>query len=53
MSRPIYTAVAAVSGGRRHGHGRSADGELDVQLRVSTERGNIGVTPVAHGETVD
>jgi hypothetical protein len=48
MSRPIYTAVAAVSGGRQHAHG-----ELDVQLRASTERGNIGVTLAANGETVD
>ena len=39
MSRPIYTAVATVSGGRQHGLGRSADGELDVQARAPIEGG--------------
>ena len=33
MPKPIYTAEATVTGGRVHGHGRSSDGELDVQLR--------------------
>jgi Ohr subfamily peroxiredoxin len=33
MAKPIYTAEATVTGGRIHGHGRTSDGELDVQLR--------------------
>jgi osmotically inducible protein OsmC len=33
VSNVVYTAEAHVQGGRREGHGRSSDGELDVQLR--------------------
>jgi osmotically inducible protein OsmC len=33
MAKAIYTAEATVTGGRVHGHGRTSDGELDVQLR--------------------
>jgi Ohr subfamily peroxiredoxin len=33
MAKAIYTAEATVSGGRIHGHGRTSDGQLDVQLR--------------------
>jgi Ohr subfamily peroxiredoxin len=33
MAKPIYTAEATVTGGRIHGHGRTSDGQLDVQLR--------------------
>jgi Ohr subfamily peroxiredoxin len=33
MARTIYTADATVTGGRVHGHGRTSDGVLDVQLR--------------------
>jgi Ohr subfamily peroxiredoxin len=33
MAKAIYTAEATVTGGRMHGHGRTSDGELDVQLR--------------------
>ena len=39
MARTIYTAEAHVTGGRAHGHGRTADGELDVQLRPPDEGG--------------
>ena len=39
MSRVVYTAEATVTGGRQDGHGRSSDGELDVQLRPPTEGG--------------
>jgi Ohr subfamily peroxiredoxin len=39
MAKPIYTAAATVTGGRRHGHGRTTDGELDVQLRPPNEGG--------------
>ena len=39
MTRPIYTAAARVTGGRAHGHGRTDDGALDVQLRLPGEGG--------------
>jgi Ohr subfamily peroxiredoxin len=37
--KPIYTAAATVTGGRAHGHGRTDDGELDVQLRPPQDGG--------------
>jgi Ohr subfamily peroxiredoxin len=40
--RKLYTAEATVTGGRRNGHGVTADGELDVQLRSPTELGGEG-----------
>ena len=42
MARVLYTAHAHVTGGREDGHGRSADGELDVRLRVPKEMGGAG-----------
>jgi osmotically inducible protein OsmC len=39
MAKPIYTAEANVTGGRANGHGRTADGMLDVQLRLPAEMG--------------
>ena len=39
--KPIYTAAASVRGGRE-GHGRSADGMLDVTLRMPREMGGDG-----------
>jgi len=42
MTNPLYTAEAHVTGGRMHGHGRSADGELEVDLRVPRELGGEG-----------
>ena len=42
MSGPIYTAHAAVTGGRAEGHGVSSDGALDVQLRLPSELGGEG-----------
>ncbi|MFZ0382087.1 MAG: organic hydroperoxide resistance protein [Solirubrobacteraceae bacterium] len=39
MAKVVYTAEATVTGGREQGHGRSSDGELDVQLRAPTESG--------------
>jgi osmotically inducible protein OsmC len=42
MPEPIYTAHAAVTGGRAEGHGVSSDGELDVQLRLPSEMGGEG-----------
>ena len=39
MAKVVYTAEATVTGGRERGHGRTTDGELDVQLRPPTEGG--------------
>ena len=41
MSKTIYTASARVTGGR-DGHGRSSNGELDVDLRRPKEMGGAG-----------
>jgi Ohr subfamily peroxiredoxin len=42
MGKVIYTAAAHVTGGRVAGHGRSADGALEVDLRTPTEMGGEG-----------
>src|SRR5437879_13763792 len=42
MARVLYTAEATVTGGRANGHGRTADGLLDVQLRAPKEMGGEG-----------
>jgi lipoyl-dependent peroxiredoxin len=42
MAKTLYTAHATVTGGRDHGHGRTSDGALDVQLRVPAELGGPG-----------
>jgi Ohr subfamily peroxiredoxin len=42
MTNALYTAQAHVVGGRIDGHGRSSDGELEVDLRVPTELGGKG-----------
>jgi lipoyl-dependent peroxiredoxin len=42
MPGPIYTAHAAVTGGRAEGHGVSSDGVLDLQLRLPSEMGGDG-----------
>jgi Ohr subfamily peroxiredoxin len=42
MAKVLYTARAHVTGGRQDGHGRSADGELDVRLRLPKEMGGSG-----------
>jgi lipoyl-dependent peroxiredoxin len=42
MGKAIYTAQAHVSGGRIEGHGRTADGALEVDLRVPAELGGPG-----------
>jgi lipoyl-dependent peroxiredoxin len=42
MAKVIYTAEATVTGGREHGHGRTSDGALDVQLRPPVESGGEG-----------
>jgi osmotically inducible protein OsmC len=35
----LYTAEAHVTGGRRHGHGRTSDGNLEVDIRPPAELG--------------
>jgi lipoyl-dependent peroxiredoxin len=42
MARVLYTAEAAVTGGRANGHGRTNDGALDVQIRSPKEMGGEG-----------
>jgi lipoyl-dependent peroxiredoxin len=42
MANPIYTAEAHVTGGRINGHGRTGDGQLEVDLRVPKELGGPG-----------
>jgi lipoyl-dependent peroxiredoxin len=42
MANPIYTAEARVTGGRAEGHGRSSDGNLEVDLRLPKEMGGQG-----------
>jgi lipoyl-dependent peroxiredoxin len=42
MTKPLYTAEARVTGGREHGHGRTSDGTLDLQLRPPRELGGDG-----------
>jgi lipoyl-dependent peroxiredoxin len=39
MAKVVYTAEATVTGGREKGHGKTTDGELDVQLRPPDEGG--------------
>jgi lipoyl-dependent peroxiredoxin len=42
MANTIYTARAHVTGGRAEGHGRSSDGQLEVDLRLPSEMGGAG-----------
>ncbi len=42
MANAIYTAEAHVTGGRAEGHGRTGDGELEVDLRLPSEMGGQG-----------
>jgi len=42
MSEVLYTAQAHTTGGREHGHGRTSDGELDVNIRPPREAGGPG-----------
>src|SRR6266581_4589304 len=41
MAKVLYTANAHVTGGR-DGHGRTTDGELEVDLRIPKEMGGAG-----------
>jgi osmotically inducible protein OsmC len=38
----LYTAEAAVTGGRAQGHGRTSDGALEVDLRLPEQLGGEG-----------
>jgi osmotically inducible protein OsmC len=42
MAKVLYTAEASVEGGRAHGHGRTSDGALEVDLRAPSELGGEG-----------
>ena len=42
MANVLYTAQAHVTGGRADGHGRSSDGQLEVDLRLPEEMGGKG-----------
>jgi lipoyl-dependent peroxiredoxin len=42
MTKILYTAHAHVTGGRVNGHGRTSDGQLNVDLRVPEEMGGPG-----------
>ncbi|GAC1518620.1 MAG: organic hydroperoxide resistance protein [Thermoleophilaceae bacterium] len=42
MSKTLYTAEAHVTGGRTEGHGRTADGQLEVDLRLPAALGGGG-----------
>ncbi len=50
MAKPVYTAEATVTGGRAEGHGRSSDGNLDVQLRMPAEMGGSAEDPGTNPE---
>jgi lipoyl-dependent peroxiredoxin len=42
VARVLYTAEAEVTGGRAEGHGRTTDGNLEVDLRLPKELGGDG-----------
>ena len=42
MAKILYTAEAKVTGGRAHGHARTDDGQLDVEIRPPKELGGEG-----------
>ncbi len=42
MAKVLYTAEATVTGGRDEGHGKTSDGELEVDIRVPKEMGGDG-----------
>jgi lipoyl-dependent peroxiredoxin len=42
MAKDLYTAEAHVTGGRVAGHGRTSDGQLEVDLRPPAEAGGEG-----------
>ena len=42
MAKVLYTAEAHVTGGRDEGHGKTSDGELDVDIRMPEAMGGEG-----------
>ena len=42
MAKVVYTAEASVQGGRVEGHGKTSDGQLEVNLRMPKEMGGDG-----------
>jgi osmotically inducible protein OsmC len=42
MAKTLYTAEANVTGGRDEGHGKTVDGELEVDLRLPEAMGGEG-----------
>jgi osmotically inducible protein OsmC len=42
MAKVLYTAEAHVTGGRDEGHGKTSDGELEVDIRVPKDLGGEG-----------
>lgn len=42
MAKVLYTAEATVTGGRDEGHGKTSDGQLDIDIRMPEELGGEG-----------
>ena len=42
MTKTLYTAEATITGGRKEGHGRTSDGNLEVDIRPPKEIGGDG-----------
>ena len=42
MTKTLYTAEATVSGGRKEGHARTSDGNLEVDIRPPADLGGDG-----------
>src|SRR6202035_2915101 len=42
MAKVVCTAEGHVTGGRAEGHGRTSDGQLEVDLRLPSEMGGEG-----------
>ena len=42
MAKVLYTAEAHVTGGRDEGHGKTSDGQLEVDIRAPEELGGDG-----------
>jgi lipoyl-dependent peroxiredoxin len=42
MAKVLYTAEATVTGGRDEGHGKTSDGQLEVDIRPPEELGGDG-----------
>jgi Ohr subfamily peroxiredoxin len=42
MAKILYTAEAHVTGGRDEGHGKTSDGELEVDIRIPKDLGGDG-----------